>query len=83
MKDDGDQPTVGFEKPLYEVVEPAEGNVQRLRICVVRTGDLAGELELRVHTKDGNADSGLDYIPLSKMIKIERDDDKCCLVIDD
>ncbi|CBY08706.1 unnamed protein product [Oikopleura dioica] len=82
IKDDGDQPTVGFEKPLYEVVEPAEGNVQRLRICVVRTGDLAGELELRVHTKDGNADSGLDYIPLSKMIKIERDDDKCCFEVD-
>ena len=51
IDDDNDEPTVGFEKPVYEVVEPAEGQMQRLRICVVRTGDLTAELEGRVHTK--------------------------------
>lgn len=51
ITDDNDEPTVGFEKPVYEVVEPAEGNLQRLRICVVRTGDLTAEMEGRVHTK--------------------------------
>ena len=51
ITDDNDEPTVGFEKPVYEVVEPAEGNMQRLRICVVRTGDLTAEMEGRVHTK--------------------------------
>ena len=51
IDDDNDEPTVGFEKPVYEVVEPAEGQMQRLRICVVRTGDLTAELKGRVHTK--------------------------------
>ena len=36
----------------------------------------------RVHTKDGNAESGLDYIPLSKLITIERDEDRCCFEIE-
>ena len=51
ITDDNDEPTVGFEKPVYEVVEPAEGQIQRLRICVIRTGDLTAEMEGRVHTK--------------------------------
>lgn len=82
IDDEGDLPTVGFEKPLYEVVEPAKGQVQRLRICIVRSGDTTGELEARVHTKDGNAKSSEDYAPLSKMVKIERGDDKCCFEVD-
>ena len=80
--DEADLPTVGFEKPLYEVVEPAKGQVQRLRICIVRTGDMSSELEARVHTKDGNAKSSEDYAPLSRMVKIERGDDSCCFEVD-
>ena len=82
ITDDNDEPTVGFEKPVYEVVEPAKGQIQRLRICVIRTGDLTTEMNGRVHTKDGNAESGLDYIPISKMILIERDHDKCCFEVE-
>ena len=82
ITDDNDEPTVGFEKPVYEVVEPAKGQIQRLRICVIRTGDLTMEMNGRVHTKDGNAESGLDYIPISKMILIERDHDKCCFEVE-
>ena len=43
---------------------------------------MTGELEARVHTKDGNAKSGEDYAPLSRMVKIERGDDKCCFEVD-
>ena len=69
ISDDNDEPTVGFEKSVYEVVEPAKGQIQRLRICVVRTGDLTTEMTGRVHTKDGNAESGLDYIPIRSVFK--------------
>jgi hypothetical protein len=82
VTDTGDLPTVGFEKPHYEVVEPAKGQVQRLRICIIRTGDTTGKLEARVHTKDGNAKSSEDYAPLSRMVVIERGDDKCCFEVD-
>ena len=70
ISDDNDEPTVGFEKSVYEVVEPAKGQIQRLRICVVRTGDLTTEMTGRVHTKDGNAESGLDYIPIRLVFKL-------------
>lgn len=80
--DESDLPTVGFEKPLYEVVEPAKGQVQRLRICIVRTGDTTGQLQARVHTKDGNAKSSDDYAPLSKLVTIELGDEKCCFEVD-
>ena len=32
--------------------------------------------------QDGNAESGLDYVPISKTITIEREEDRCCFEVE-
>lgn len=59
-------PVIGFEKTAYEVIEPGVEGVATLTVAIVRKGDLSQSSSVRVFTKDGNAESGKDYNPLSK-----------------
>lgn len=60
-------PRIGFAKTTFEVVEPEhEDEEVFVSIPVVRTGDLSKVSVVRFFTKDGNAESGRDYNPVSK-----------------
>lgn len=59
-------PVIGFEKTAYEVIEPGVEGVATLNVAVIRKGDSSQASSVRVFTKDGNAESGKDYNPLSK-----------------
>lgn len=62
-------PVITFEKTTYEVTEPGtEDDVAIVKVAVIRKGDLTQASSVRLFTKDGNADSGKDYNPISKGI---------------
>ncbi|XP_013782373.1 extracellular matrix protein 3-like, partial [Limulus polyphemus] len=70
IKDDGDKPVIKFEKNRFNVKEPRNpDDVTIVEIPVVRRGDLSETSHVRVHTKDGSAKSGKDYIPFSKELE--------------
>ncbi|XP_023241151.1 extracellular matrix protein 3-like [Centruroides sculpturatus] len=67
IKDDGDKPVIKFNKTRISIKEPQKSDdVAIVHIPVVRLGDLSKTSIVRVHTKDGSAKSGFDYLPLSK-----------------
>nr|XP_039265536.1 FRAS1-related extracellular matrix protein 2-like [Styela clava] len=64
--DHADRPVIGFEKTTYEVTEPGVEGIATLSVAVIRKGDATQTSSVRFFTKDGNAESGKDYNPLSK-----------------
>ena len=63
------EPIIGFTKTIYDVTEPKRDNDGReeatVTVLVARHGDTSKQSIVRVYTKDGNAESGKDYNPLS------------------
>jgi hypothetical protein len=53
---------IKFEKSQYTVNEPIiPGDVNVLRVPVIRLGDTSGTSEVRVSTKSGSASAGRDF----------------------
>ncbi|XP_071256392.1 extracellular matrix organizing protein FRAS1-like [Salvelinus alpinus] len=65
-----DAPTIKFEQTSYQVREPpGPDGIQVLHIKVVRTGDQDRTSKVRCSTRDGSAQSGVDYNPKSRVLK--------------
>ena len=61
------EPVIGFSKSIYNVLEPkTEDESTVVSITVERSGDSNKQSVVRFYTKDGNAQSGKDYNPISK-----------------
>ncbi|XP_072289092.1 extracellular matrix organizing protein FRAS1, partial [Eucyclogobius newberryi] len=70
ISNDEDAPTVEFEQASYQVREPpGPDGVQVLSIKVVRRGDLDRTSKIRCSTRDGSAQSGVDYNPNSRVLR--------------
>uniref|UniRef100_A0A8C4NEW7 FRAS1 related extracellular matrix 2a n=1 Tax=Eptatretus burgeri TaxID=7764 RepID=A0A8C4NEW7_EPTBU len=68
IKDGADKPIIIFGETKFSVHEPSRDGDTLLRIPVLRHGDTSQLSVVRVHTKDGSANSGSDYIPISEEI---------------
>ncbi|XP_013916331.1 PREDICTED: extracellular matrix protein FRAS1-like [Thamnophis sirtalis] len=70
ISNDEDAPTIEFEEAGYQVREPPgpEG-VGFLNVKVIRTGDQNRTSKVRCSTRDGSAQSGIDYYPKSRILK--------------
>jgi len=63
-------PTIEFEQASYQVREPpGPDGVEVLDVKVVRGGDLDRTSKVRCSTRDGSAQSGVDYNPKSRVLK--------------
>ncbi|XP_028271092.1 extracellular matrix organizing protein FRAS1 isoform X9 [Parambassis ranga] len=70
ITNDEDAPTIAFEQASYQVREPpGPDGTEVLNIKVVRTGDLDRTSKVRCSTRDGSAQSGVDYNPKSRVLK--------------
>ncbi|XP_042177181.1 extracellular matrix organizing protein FRAS1-like [Oncorhynchus tshawytscha] len=70
ITNDEDAPTIEFEQASYQVREPPGPNgIEVLHIKVVRTGDQDRTSKVRCSTRDGSAQSGVDYNPKSRVLK--------------
>jgi len=64
---------IEFATTTFEVTEPVNDDEPAVvSIPVVRRGDLSEPSAVRVFTKDGNAESGKDYNPVSRGKKIKE-----------
>ncbi|XP_036392654.1 FRAS1-related extracellular matrix protein 2-like [Megalops cyprinoides] len=73
IKDDSDKAIIKFGETKFSVSEPKEaGQVSVVRIPVLRVGDTSKVSVVRVHTKDGSANSGEDYHPVSEDIQFRE-----------
>lgn len=62
-------PVIRFDESKYTVFEPMfKGEMEILRIPVIREGDPTETSVVMVHTKDGSAKAGKDYNGLYKGI---------------
>ncbi|XP_053260348.1 extracellular matrix organizing protein FRAS1 [Podarcis raffonei] len=70
ISNDEDAPTIEFEESAYQVREPPgpEG-VAFLNVKVLRRGDQNRTSKVRCSTRDGSAQSGIDYYPKSRVLK--------------
>uniref|UniRef100_A0A8C8RJR6 VWFC domain-containing protein n=1 Tax=Pelusios castaneus TaxID=367368 RepID=A0A8C8RJR6_9SAUR len=70
VSNDEDAPTIEFEEAAYQVREPPgpEG-IAILSIKVLRRGDQNRTSKVRCSTRDGSAQSGVDYYPKSRVLK--------------
>ncbi|XP_060542993.1 extracellular matrix organizing protein FRAS1 [Pantherophis guttatus] len=70
ISNDEDAPTIEFEEAGYQVREPPgpEG-VGFLNVKVIRRGDQNRTSKVRCSTRDGSAQSGIDYYPKSRVLK--------------
>uniref|UniRef100_A0A8C4Z636 Fraser extracellular matrix complex subunit 1 n=1 Tax=Gadus morhua TaxID=8049 RepID=A0A8C4Z636_GADMO len=65
-----DAPTIEFQQVSYQVREPpGPDGVEVLSVKVHRHGDLDRTSKIRCSTRDGSAQSGLDYNPKSRVLK--------------
>ncbi|XP_030622204.1 extracellular matrix organizing protein FRAS1 [Chanos chanos] len=65
-----DAPTIEFEQASYQVREPpGPDGIEVLNIKVIRKGDLDRTSKIRCSTRDGSAQSGVDYNPKSRVLK--------------
>ncbi|CAJ1069789.1 extracellular matrix protein FRAS1 [Xyrichtys novacula] len=65
-----DAPTIEFEKAAFQVREPlGPDGIEVLNIKVIRHGDLDRTSKIRCSTRDGSAQSGVDYNPKSRVLK--------------
>ncbi|XP_023559071.1 extracellular matrix protein FRAS1 [Octodon degus] len=63
-------PTIEFEEAAYQVREPAGPDaIAILSIKVIRRGDQNRTSKVRCSTRDGSAQSGVDYYPKSRVLK--------------
>lgn len=63
-------PTIEFDQASYQVREPpGPDGVEALNIKVIRHGDLDRTSKIRCSTRDGSAQSGVDYNPNSRVLK--------------
>ncbi|XP_041854892.1 extracellular matrix protein FRAS1 [Melanotaenia boesemani] len=70
ITNDEDAPTIEFEQASYQVREPpGPDGVEVLNIKVIRRGDLDRTSKIRCSTRDGSAQSGVDYNPKSRVLK--------------
>ncbi|CAG09631.1 unnamed protein product, partial [Tetraodon nigroviridis] len=70
ITNDEDAPTIEFEQASYQVREPAgPDGIEVLNIKVIRHGDLDRTSKIRCSTRDGSAQSGVDYNPNSRVLK--------------
>ncbi|XP_053559271.1 LOW QUALITY PROTEIN: extracellular matrix organizing protein FRAS1 [Bombina bombina] len=70
ITNDEDAPTIEFEEATYQIREPQgpEG-IAVLNIKVIRKGDQNRTSKVRCSTRDGSAQSGVDYYPKSRVLK--------------
>ncbi|KAM9238088.1 extracellular matrix organizing protein FRAS1 [Dugong dugon] len=70
ISNDEDAPTIEFEEAAYQVREPAgSDSTAILNIKVIRRGDQNRTSKIRCSTRDGSAQSGVDYYPKSRVLK--------------
>ncbi|XP_012928771.1 extracellular matrix protein FRAS1 isoform X2 [Heterocephalus glaber] len=70
ISNDEDAPTIEFEEAAYQVREPAGLDaIAVLNIKVIRRGDQNRTSKVRCSTRDGSAQSGVDYYPKSRVLK--------------
>ncbi|XP_071971616.1 extracellular matrix organizing protein FRAS1 [Engystomops pustulosus] len=70
ISNDEDAPTIEFEESTYQIREPQElDGVAILNIKVIRRGDQNRTSKVRCSTRDGSAQSGVDYYPKSRVLK--------------
>ncbi|XP_064440740.1 extracellular matrix organizing protein FRAS1 isoform X1 [Mirounga angustirostris] len=70
ISNDEDAPTIEFEEAAYQVREPSGPDaIALLNIKVIRRGDQNRTSKLRCSTRDGSAQSGVDYYPMSRVLK--------------
>ncbi|XP_053317651.1 extracellular matrix organizing protein FRAS1 [Spea bombifrons] len=70
ISNDEDAPTIEFEESTYQVREPQElDGIATLNIKVIRRGDQNRTSKVRCSTRDGSAQSGVDYYPKSRVLK--------------
>nr|XP_057925745.1 extracellular matrix protein FRAS1 isoform X1 [Doryrhamphus excisus] len=70
ITNDEDAPTIEFEQASYQVREPpGPDGIEVLNIKVIRRGDLDRTSKIRCSTRDGSAQSGVDYNPRSRVLK--------------
>ncbi|KAL4623271.1 extracellular matrix protein FRAS1, partial [Arapaima gigas] len=70
ITNDEDAPTIEFEEATYQVREPpGPDGIEVLNIKVIRRGDQNRTSKVRCSTRDGSAQSGVDYNPKSSVLK--------------
>ncbi|XP_073717143.1 extracellular matrix organizing protein FRAS1 [Misgurnus anguillicaudatus] len=70
ITNDEDAPTIEFEQASFQVREPpGPDGIEVLNIKVIRKGDLDRTSKIRCSTRDGSAQSGVDYNPKSRVLK--------------
>ncbi|XP_030875381.1 extracellular matrix protein FRAS1, partial [Leptonychotes weddellii] len=70
ISNDEDAPTIEFEEAAYQVREPSGPDaIALLNIKVIRRGDQNRTSKIRCSTRDGSAQSGVDYYPMSRVLK--------------
>uniref|UniRef100_A0A3Q3BPI3 Fraser extracellular matrix complex subunit 1 n=1 Tax=Haplochromis burtoni TaxID=8153 RepID=A0A3Q3BPI3_HAPBU len=70
ITNDEDAPTIEFEQASFQVREPpGPDGIEVLNIKVIRRGDLDRTSKIRCSTRDGSAQSGVDYNPKSRVLK--------------
>nr|XP_036870773.1 extracellular matrix protein FRAS1 [Manis javanica] len=70
ISNDEDAPTIEFEEAAYQVREPSGPDAMAiLNIKVIRRGDQNRTSKIRCSTRDGSAQSGVDYYPKSRVLK--------------
>lgn len=63
-------PTIEFEEAAYQVREPSGPDATAIpSIKVIRRGDQNRTSKIRCSTRDGSAQSGVDYYPKSRVLK--------------
>ncbi|OCT97312.1 hypothetical protein XELAEV_18009537mg [Xenopus laevis] len=73
ISNDEDAPTIEFDEATYQVREPQEPDgIAMLKIKVVRKGDQNRTSKVRCSTRDGSAQSGVDYYPKSQVLKFSH-----------
>ncbi|KAI4585533.1 hypothetical protein MJG53_005767 [Ovis ammon polii x Ovis aries] len=70
IANDEDAPTIEFEEAAYQVREPSGPDATAvLNVKVIRRGDQNRTSKIRCSTRDGSAQSGVDYYPKSRVLK--------------
>ncbi|XP_023676521.2 extracellular matrix organizing protein FRAS1 isoform X1 [Paramormyrops kingsleyae] len=70
ITNDEDAPTIEFEEATYQVREPPGlDGIEVVTIKVIRKGDQNRLSKVRCSTRDGSAQSGVDYNPKSRVLK--------------
>ncbi|XP_077157208.1 extracellular matrix organizing protein FRAS1 isoform X3 [Paroedura picta] len=70
IANDEDAPTLEFEEAAYQIREPpGPDGVAFLNVKVIRRGDQNRTSKVRCSTRDGSAQSGIDYYPKSRVLK--------------